>query len=90
VLRSERLGRFTSAVSVEAQRWRNLGPLRIAAALFADTVHTAARLDRDAMTDVDAGAGVRVSLPGMTGILRADLAKGFRDGSTAFSLVYER
>jgi hypothetical protein len=89
-LRSERLGRFTSAVSVEAQRWRHVGPLRIAAALFADTVHTAARFSGDPLTDVDAGAGVRFSLPGLPGMLRADLAKGLRDGSSAFSLVYER
>jgi hypothetical protein len=89
-LRSERLGRFTSAVSIEAQRWRQVGPLSVAAALFADTVHTAARFSGEPATDVDAGAGVRLTLPGMPGVLRADLAKGLRDGSTAFSLVYER
>lgn len=89
-LRSERLGRFTSTVSVEAQRWRQVGPLGMAAALFVDTVHTAARFSGDPLTDVDAGAGLRISPPGMPGMLRVDFAKGLRDGSTAFSLVYER
>jgi len=38
---------------------------------------------------VDAGAGIRLSLPGV-GVLRLDLAHGLRDGRNALSIAWQR
>ncbi|MCC6992797.1 MAG: BamA/TamA family outer membrane protein, partial [Acidobacteria bacterium] len=61
------------------------GVVRIAA--FADTARAWARPDaapgRSWQTDV--GAGVRVALPGRGGMLRADVARGLRDGGVVVS-----
>jgi hypothetical protein len=47
------------------------------------------RFTPEARSDVDAGAGFRVAVPGLAGVFRVDLAKGLRDGATAVSFVYE-
>ena len=41
-----------------------------------------------ALTVVDVGVGFRGVYPGKTAGLRIDVAKGLRDGATAFSVVY--
>jgi hypothetical protein len=76
---------------VEAQRWRRAGkwPIRIAPALFVDVARASRGLaDSDTRTQVDAGAGLRVSLPGL-GVLRIDVARGLRDGHNAMSVGWE-
>jgi hypothetical protein len=89
-LRVERLGRMFFHGSVEAQRWwRVAGPLRAAAAAFADLGWTGRRVSGDARGDVDLGAGARLAVAGIPGIFRADLGKALGDGDTVFSLVYE-
>jgi predicted double-glycine peptidase len=39
---------------------------------------------------IDAGAGLRVRMPGTPGLLRLDIAGGLRDGRTAFSVAWQR
>jgi hypothetical protein len=38
---------------------------------------------------VDLGIGVRLAMPGVSGTIRIDVAKGLRDGATAVSFVYD-
>jgi hypothetical protein len=75
--------------------WRRWTPLRgravrIAPALFIDAARAAGVLPgADARAHLDAGAGVRIAVPG-AGVLRVDLARGIRDGSTALSIGWTR
>jgi hypothetical protein len=83
------LGRSLLHASGEAQHWWTVGIARIAAALFVDAARTAKRFDGSARGDVDAGIGLRLALPGESGILRADVATGLAHGATRWSFVYE-
>ena len=86
----ERLGRHVAHVSGEAQRWRRApGPVAVGAALFVDTARTGGRHAGRARTDVDAGIGLRIAIPGHRGLFRADFAHGVRDGRNAFSLAWQ-
>ena len=86
--RTERLGRLLGNGSVELQRWWKVGPFRAGGATFADVARTARRMVGGAVADVDVGVGFRGVFPGKTAGLRIDVAKGLRDGATAFSVVY--
>jgi hypothetical protein len=86
--RTERLGRFLGSGSGELQRWWKVGPFRAGGATFVDVARTARRVAGRAITDVDIGVGFRGAYPGKRGDLRVDMAKGLRDGATAFSVVY--
>jgi hypothetical protein len=86
--RTERLGRLVGNGSVEVQRWWKVGPFRVGGATFADAARTARRVAGGDVTDVDVGVGFRGALPGKTAGFRFDVAKGLRDGATAFSVVY--
>ena len=88
-LRAERLGRGIESVSADGEWWLARGPLRFAPAVFLDTARTSRMFDGSSLTDTDAGVGVRAALPGLPGTIRLDVARGFRDGVTALSLVYE-
>jgi hypothetical protein len=88
-LRVERLGRAGVFATGEVQRWWRASRLRVGGAVFADAATTRRRVDRGPMNDVDLGAGLRATVPGMSGVVRVDLAKGLRDGATRLSLVYE-
>lgn len=88
-IRTGRIGRTVFATSVEGQYWWSKGPLRVAPAVFIDAGRTSRRLSGDPITDFDTGVGLRARVPGLTGTLRLDAARGLRDGSTALSLVYE-
>jgi len=85
-------GRRLVSGGVEYQRWS--GPskwlLQYAPAAFID-VARATRGFESTITSaqIDAGVGFRVSAPG-AGVLRLDLARGLRDGRTAFSVMWER
>jgi hypothetical protein len=73
---------------VEAQRWfERPSIVRIAPAAFVDVARAsrrgAAGVDS---AQVDVGAGVRVKIPGASGVLRVDVARGLRDGATAVTL----
>ena len=84
------LGRRVVHASAEAQRWWPVrAGVRAAAAVFLDGVRTSGRLHPGTRTDLDAGAGARLALPGIAGIFRVDVARGLRDGQTAVSFAYE-
>jgi peptidase C39-like protein len=85
-------GRELIFAGAEWRRW--LRPrrsvARIAPAIFVDVARaTRGMATTDERGHVDAGAGVRIALPGV-GVLRLDVAHGLRDGATAFSVGFER
>ena len=89
-LRVENIGRRIVYASGEAQRWwEGKAGLRVGAAAFADAARIGRRLSPAERTDVDLGIGARLSVPGVSGVLRIDVAKGLRDGATALSFVYD-
>ena len=89
-LRVEQIGRQISYTSGEVQRWwRGRTRSQVGAAAFVDVAQVDRRVAPDARTDVDVGIGARIALPGLSGMLRVDVAKGLRDGSTALSFVYD-
>jgi uncharacterized protein YvpB len=89
-IRAERIGRHVFYTSGEAQRWWVAkAQVRVGAAAFVDAAKTDRRIGPRAQTDVDLGIGARLSIPGVSGVLRVDVAKGLRDGATALSFVYD-
>ena len=78
--------------SVEVQKWRTVGkwPVKFAPAAFLDGARGFDSFGGvSSPFEVDAGAGVRVSLLGL-GVLRVDVAHGLRDGSNAVSVGFVR
>jgi len=89
-LKVERIGRRLWYSSGELQRWFANGPrVHAGAAVFLDAARVERRLDVSPRNDVDLGIGARLAVPGLTGVLRIDVAKGLRDGATAISFVYD-
>lgn len=88
-LLTQQLGRGIVHASFEAQQWWTVAVTRVAAAAFLDAARVFRRLDPASRTDVDAGLGARLAIPGVRGVFRADVARGLRDGATAISFVYE-
>jgi hypothetical protein len=85
-------GRRLAFGNAEIQRWQSAGkwPVRIAPAVFVDVARATRGFDGTSpRTEVDAGAGLRLSLLGM-GVLRVDVARGLRDGATALSIGWQR
>jgi hypothetical protein len=85
-------GRRLAFANTEVQRWQSLGKwaIRIAPAAFVDTARaTQGFAGASTSTQVDVGAGVRLSILGL-GVLRVDVAHGLRDGSNAFSIGFVR
>ena len=88
-LRVEQLGRRLLNASIEIQRWWTPGLVRAGGAAFIDVARAAGRVVPGSRGDVDAGVGVRLSLPGVAGVVRADVATGLRHGGTRWSVVYD-
>lgn len=88
-MRVGRLGRAAVYGMAEAQRWWRVRSARVGGAVFVDAAHLRRRLEAGPLGDVDVGAGLRASAPGMTGVVRIDLARGLRDGHMRVSFVYE-
>ena len=86
--RTDRLGRLLGHETTEVQRWWHAGPMRVGGAAFVDSARTAWRIAGSAFTDVDAGIGFRAAFPGGASALRADIARGLRDGEVGFSVVF--
>jgi hypothetical protein len=86
-------GRRIAFASAEVQRWiepKRQRLVRVAPAVFVDLARAARGLPAsDTRLHADAGVGVRVALLGF-GVLRADVARGLRDGRTAFSVGWQR
>jgi hypothetical protein len=92
VIRGGVIGRRLAFGTIEVQHWLNPGrrPIRVAPAGFIDIARASRGLATTAeRTQVDAGLGLRLSLPG-TGVLRVDVARGLRDGRTALSVGWQR
>ncbi len=89
---SPMFGRQLASASVERQRWfTSRLPARIGVAAFTDVArvwHPFAAASSRAW-QADAGAGLRVKVPGIDGTLRIDVAQGLRDRARAvtFGLV---
>jgi hypothetical protein len=86
-------GRRIAFATVEIQRWMQLERLpivRIAPAIFVDAARASRGLpSSDLRLHYDAGAGIRIALLGF-GVLRADVARGLRDGAMAVSVGWQR
>ena len=86
-------GRRVAFASVELQHWiepKRQRLLRMAPAVFVDLARATRGLpESDTRLHADAGAGIRIALLGF-GVLRADVARGLRDGRTAFSVGWQR
>lgn len=86
-------GRRVAHGGAEVQRWFVPGTqrlVRVAPAVFMDVARATRGLAQsDPRVHYDAGAGLRVSIAGM-GVLRIDVARGLRDGRTAFSAGWQR
>jgi hypothetical protein len=77
---------------LETQLWlRQPRPVRLGFAVFTDVARPwRSPNPADLGLHVDAGIGVRMALPGQSSILRADLARGLRDGNLALSLGWQK
>jgi hypothetical protein len=92
-------GRITSGIfgrrlihaGFEAERWLKpvLKIVRVAPAVFLDVASVDQRLARGRDWHADLGAGLRMALPG-SDVIRVDIGKGLRDGSTALSAGWGR
>jgi len=80
-------GRALTFGSAEAQRWvETRWPLRVGVAAFVDAARAADRAVATPLLQVDAGAGLRLRLPGTSHALRIDAAHGLRDGANALTI----
>ena len=80
-------GRRLAFANGEAQQWLRprRWPIGIAPALFVDVARASHGFSwNDSRAQVDAGAGIRIAVPG-AGELRIDVAHGLRDGRSALS-----
>lgn len=91
VITGEVFGRRLYSANAEWRRWLRpvKGTLRLAPAVFVDSASADRRLEPGEAWHVDAGIGLRVTIPGSQ-VLRVDLAKGLRDGRTVFSVGWTR
>jgi hypothetical protein len=83
------LGRRIAHASVEGQYWWDLALTRTGMAVFLDTASVGRRIHPGLQRNVDVGLGARLSIPGVRGNFRADVARGLRDRVTTVSFVYE-
>ena len=89
VIRDGVFGRHLVFANLEVQRWFPLRrlPIRLGPAAFVDSARASG--GDGGRAQFDAGAGLRVAIPGM-GVIRLDLARGLRDGRTALSVGWTR
>ena len=87
VMTGDVFGRRLYSAGTEFRHWMKpiKSVLRWAPALFVETARADRRIEPEAAWHVDAGAGIRIAIPGSQ-VLRIDLAKGLRDGSTVVSI----
>jgi predicted double-glycine peptidase len=92
IIRDGVFGRRTVHGGTEWRRWTEPHgkPIRFAPAIFVDAARAAGVLPGgDPRAHVDAGAGLRIALPG-AGIVRIDFAHGLRDGKSALSIGWTK
>jgi hypothetical protein len=85
-------GRRVYSANLEAQRWF-AGPtlVRYGLAAFIDAAAADHRVESAGgqSSQVDAGIGVRLRLPGREGTLRIDYARGLRDRADALTIGWQ-
>jgi hypothetical protein len=91
VITGDVFGRRVVSAGTEWRRWTKplKGAVRLAPALFIDTARADDRIAAGRAWHVDAGAGVRLAIPG-SNVLRLDVATGLRDGKTVVSVGWMR
>jgi hypothetical protein len=85
-------GRRLVSGTAEAQHWfRRPALVRLGAAAFVDAARASQRLEGTTGRpfQVDAGAGLRVRVPGSSSTLRIDYARGVRDGTHAWTVAWQ-
>jgi hypothetical protein len=88
-------GRTVPYTHAEVQRWFTSDrPVRAAVATFADIARASRRempptAANGSVAQIDLGAGLRVAIPGTSGVLRVDMAHGVRDGANALTLGWQ-
>ena len=61
--------------------------VRVGVAGFADVARASRQADGgETALQIDLGVGLRVKIPGTPGVLRADVARGLRDGAHALTI----
>jgi hypothetical protein len=84
-------GRHLLHATTEAQHWFRTSLVRVGAAAFIDAASAAERLNAPVgrAFQLDAGAGLRLRLPGAASTLRVDYAHGLRDGADAWTVGWQ-
>jgi hypothetical protein len=85
-------GRRLAHATVEAQHWLRWPTLvRVGAAAFTDAAAAGRRpaFAQGRAFQVDAGVGLRVRVPGRSGVFRVDYARGLRDGAHAWVIGWQ-
>lgn len=84
---SAAFGRTLTFGSVEVQRWLERPSIvRLGIAAFTDVARASRQAAPGAApTQIDAGVGLRIKIPGTPGVLRADIAHGLHDGANALT-----
>lgn len=85
-------GRRLAHATVEAQHWLRWPRLvRVGAAAFTDAAASGNRtaFAQGHAAQVDAGVGVRIRVPGRSGVFRIDYARGLRDGVHAWVIGWQ-
>ncbi|MDP1571285.1 MAG: C39 family peptidase [Vicinamibacterales bacterium] len=89
IVRGDAFGRRLAHATAEYHHPLLSGPAgTVAAAAFVDAARVSRATDAGRPWHVDAGAGLRVVLPGGAGLARLDLARGLRDGQLVFSAAW--
>ena len=84
-------GRRLAYGNTELQRWITSSPVRVAVATFVDVARISRRAS-SAIADpfqIDAGAGIRLKVPGQKGTVRVDVGRGLRDRSHAVTVGWQ-
>jgi hypothetical protein len=81
-------GRALAFATAEIQRWLEKPSLvRLGVAGFADVARASRQADGgQTPVQIDLGMGLRIKIPGTPGVLRADVARGLRDGAHALTI----
>ena len=84
------LGRAMVHSTAELERDLAGFPLaRVGWAIFVDAARQSRMLAGGRIAHIDAGAGLRAAMPGTSGTLRVDVARGLRDGNMVLSAAFQ-
>lgn len=84
------LGRAMVHSTAELQRELARFPLsRVDWAIFVDAARQSRTLTGARLAHIDTGVGLRAAMPGTSGTLRVDVARGLRDGNVVLSAAWQ-